>query len=186
MNQVSDPVPQEVRQRLVEAADAMGKHVDTCPVCSKDKYRAMTTMACPALRGLVLELSEAAKQMNPEWFRWVENLLPRVLPAGWKEIERTYHGAVYQAADLRVFVSGDWYADGKRCLHVSVSVNGQRRVPSWDEMQCIKDLFIGREKAAYQVFPAESRKVNLGEVLHLWNCVDGDPLPDFTRGSGAV
>lgn len=185
MNLIPDPVPKELRRRLAEAADAMGKHIEACPLCSRDKYHAMRTLECPAFSGIVMELDEAAKAMDPRWFKWAVNLLPRVLPAEWREVQRTYQGAVYHGTDLVVLLSGDWQEDGRRWLHVSASVKGQGRLPSWPEMQSIKSLFIGREKTAYQTFPAASRHVNLGEVMHLWHCLDGDPLPDFTRGSAA-
>jgi hypothetical protein len=46
-----------------------------------------------------------------------------------------------------------------------------------------KELFVGREAEAYQVFPPRSRYVNVcTTALHLWHPLDGEVLPDFRKG----
>lgn len=63
--------------------------------------------------------------------------------------------------------------------HVSVSVKGQRRVPTYEEMCYVKDLFWGEEETVMQLHPPKSVHVNLHKyVLHLWRPTDGKiPLP---------
>lgn len=56
-------------------------------------------------------------------------------------------------------------------VHVRVDIRGElrQRVPSWDEMCFVKDLFFDPEEAAMQLHPPKSLYVNHhGFVLHLW------------------
>jgi hypothetical protein len=54
-------------------------------------------------------------------------------------------------------------------------------------MRLVKNLFLGRERLALQVLVSESRWINIHPyVLHLWACVDGDPVPDFARGGDSI
>lgn len=86
---------------------------------------------------------------------------------------------------LRVLVSCAQYADARRWLHVSVSLRGGQ-LPSWPQMSEVKELFIGGDRQAIQVMPPRSNHVNIHEVLHLWHCLDGDGLPDFTGGGETI
>lgn len=114
-----------------------------------------------------------------------DELLPRVLPSGWSLVQRSQDGAAYQGRSLHVIVSVATELDGLHWLHVSVS--HPIRLPKWSELREVKDLFIGRERKAMQVLPPSSQYVNLHpRVLHLWCCLDGDPLPDFTHGTGSI
>lgn len=75
--------------------------------------------------------------------------------------------------------------DGRVWLHVSASRGS--RLPSYADLVEVKELFIGRERKAVQVFPSRAEHVNIHpHALHLWHCVDGDVLPDFTHGSGSL
>ena len=105
---------------------------------------------------------------------------PHVLPAGWwRHRAMTSLQRAYVNHDgLRVIITVSREADGKRWLHVSCS--HQDRLPSWDELREVKDIFIGRDELAVQVLPSETEYVNHHPyVLHLWHCLDGRPLPDF-------
>jgi hypothetical protein len=53
-------------------------------------------------------------------------------------------------------------------------------------MSEVKELFIGGDRQAIQVMPPRSNHVNIHEVLHLWHCLDGDGLPDFTGGGETI
>lgn len=57
--------------------------------------------------------------------------------------------------------------------HVSVSLRA-KRLPTWDEMNMIKDIFWEDEEEVVQIHPKKSRYVNLAEALHLWRPVNGD------------
>lgn len=62
--------------------------------------------------------------------------------------------------------------------HVSVSIEDQKRCPSWDEMCIVKDLFWDEEDTVIQFHPPKSEYVNNHPgCLHLWRYVVGFPLP---------
>lgn len=85
--------------------------------------------------------------------------------------------------DLKVLVSESVEADERVWLHVSFS--RPTRLPTWSDLRRVKDAFIGKDKKAIQVFPAEREYVNIHPyVLHLFHCLEGDALPDFRRGTG--
>lgn len=68
-------------------------------------------------------------------------------------------------------------SDGGDWDHVSVSL--ANRVPSWEEMCRIKDLFWDAEDVVIQIHPKKSEYVNLAKhCLHLWRYQKADfPLP---------
>jgi len=87
-------------------------------------------------------------------------------------------------AGLRVFFTVSRERDGREWVHVSCS--RKERIPDWDDIRAVKDLFIGTGKEALQVFPPESEYVNLHTTtLHLWHCLDERITPDF-REMGCV
>jgi hypothetical protein len=58
--------------------------------------------------------------------------------------------------------------------HVSVSVQGtMKRVPNWQEMCFVKDLFFREDETVVQFHPKKSDYVNIHpHVLHLWKKQD--------------
>lgn len=106
-------------------------------------------------------------------------VLPSPLPATWTgPIHGPFGGQVYEHNGLSVMISVDEMKDGKRWLHLSAA--RRSRLPSWEELVVVKNLFIGLERPAYQVLPKQSEYVNLHPyALHLWYCLDGDPFPEF-------
>jgi hypothetical protein len=76
--------------------------------------------------------------------------------------------------------------DGRLWHHLSVS--RADRIPSYHDVNDVKDVFIGRAHIAYQVFPPRARHVNIHPYcLHLWSPLEGDePLPDFRQGSQSI
>ncbi len=53
--------------------------------------------------------------------------------------------------------------------HVSVSIPGATRTPTWEEMCVIKDLFFNKDEIVIQFHPPESEYVNFHKYcLHLW------------------
>lgn len=111
----------------------------------------------------------------PEWF---QELVPRVVPAGWNN--SLYYNVFDRHDRLRVIFTGTTESDGKRWLHLSASF--PNRLPNWDELKLVKDMFIGRDKLAVQVLPRAEEYVNCHPyALHLWTCLDGDPVPDFRK-----
>ena len=57
--------------------------------------------------------------------------------------------------------------------HVSISLSANR-LPSWNEMCYIKNLFWYEEEEVVQIHPKKSKYVNIIECLHLWRPVNGD------------
>jgi hypothetical protein len=70
-------------------------------------------------------------------------------------------------------------SDGEMWEHVSVSLQGHSRLPTWDEMCWVKDLFWNEEEWVVQYHPGKSQYVNTSPyVLHLWKPIGIDlPLP---------
>lgn len=73
---------------------------------------------------------------------------------------------------LRIISSGDGGWE-----HVSVS--SARRVPNWQEMCFVKDLFWDAHECVVQFHPPKADYVNNHKfVLHLWRCTDqAFPMP---------
>ena len=112
---------------------------------------------------------------------------PTVLPPLWELVIRVGDGAKYrnETQNLTVIVSVGRELDGRRWIHMSMSHDA--RLPKWRDLREAKDLFIGRKRAAVSVLPSEDQYVNLHPcVLHLFSCLDDNPLPDFTRGTGSL
>lgn len=72
-------------------------------------------------------------------------------------------------------------SDGLKWLHVSISKAPSRKMPTYDDIQLARALFIGEDRECYMVFPPKDRYVNINPVLHLWCCLDvpGGILPRF-------
>jgi hypothetical protein len=76
----------------------------------------------------------------------------------------------------------DWHRSGMpfpAWEHVSVSVRGVARCPTWQEMHWVKGLFWGEEECVLQFHPPQSDYVNCHPyTLHLWKPVGVDvPRP---------
>jgi len=116
----------------------------------------------------------------------LNDFIPKSLPNTWKRINPLpgFPHLVYLSNDmLRVLMTIEIH-DGKNWLHVSCA--RKSKLPSWDDLGRTKNLFIGSDKLALQVFPPQSEYVNDHKfTLHLWHCIDQRPLPDF-RNEGSV
>lgn len=63
--------------------------------------------------------------------------------------------------------------------HVSVSPLKKFRIPSWDDMCVLKNIFFYDEEETYQVHPKKSEHINIKQnCLHLWKPI-GHELWDF-------
>ena len=100
----------------------------------------------------------------------------QILPAGFMEISPSpmpYSRAYLNSWGLKVIVSIDTMVNGHDYIHCSVSKDN--RLPTWDELLEAKNLFIGRDKEAFQFFPVEKEYVNLCKnCLHIWCCLTKD------------
>lgn len=112
--------------------------------------------------------------------RWMREVTPRVLLAGWG-LEQDYANAkvwrrndrLLVIAEVAVYQTIPW-------LHVSCSFSD--RIPTHDDLREVKTNFVG-DRLAVQIFPQESEYVNdMPFVLHLWAKLIGDRLtPDFRK-----
>lgn len=71
-----------------------------------------------------------------------------------------------------------WAYNENGMEHVSVSAFSKKKLPTWDDMCKIKDIFFYPEEMAVQIHPPERQYVHgvgdLENVLHLWRPADGD------------
>jgi len=124
-------------------------------------------------------MSVALLQEVPDW---AADLFPLEPLAFVHEGNFVYRGI---GRKLTVICSAKVEGDGQRWMHVSVSRSS--KLPSWDDLRLVKDTFIGKSRKAIQVLPPESEYVNFHPyVLHLWACLDGEPIPDFRDETGLV
>jgi len=83
---------------------------------------------------------------------------------------------------FKVFVKGKSFfviaSDGGEWEHVSVSTKSGK-IPTWEEMCAIKDMFFEAEEVVMQLHPAKSNYVNIAtNCLHLWRpLMKTIPLP---------
>lgn len=117
---------------------------------------------------------------------WQLEFFPKVLPSSWLPINRLPNYERWLRRDrMCVIISATVELDGKRWLHVSCSY--PNALPTWKDLKEIKRLFIGRDRTAIQLLPKESQYVNRHPyVLHMFVCLDDDPVPDFTHGTGQI
>lgn len=129
-----------------------------------------------------IDIDPADFRDHPEW---LTPFCPMIPPSSWRLVRTNTDGCAYgHPAGLYAIISGAIEADGKRWVHLSVS--HVKRIPTWDEFKTAKDAFLG-DVYAYQVLPPKKYFVNINHrVLHLFHCVDGPPLPEFTRGLGTL
>ena len=77
---------------------------------------------------------------------------------------------------LMVMASAAKY-DGQEWLHISFS--RRNRIPDYDDIQLVKNNFIGEDRKAIMVWPEKSHYVNQHKYcLHLWQS-EVNPLPEF-------
>lgn len=114
------------------------------------------------------------------------DVFPRVLPAEWRVCGDYANCILAISSDgLKVIAEVELHGSAGMWLHVSLS--RRDRGPSYFDMSRVKRLFIGAERKAIQVFPAEGEHFNFHpHCLHLWAPLDKDPLPDLRREDGTL
>ncbi len=115
---------------------------------------------------------------------------PRVVDARWALDESFIQGARWFVRDAvnqirsTLILCTEWI-DGKVWLHLSIS--HVDKTPTWDELLEAKRHFMGTNTKAISVIPPAAEHYNHHEhCLHLFACLDGDPLPDFRDAKGRV
>jgi hypothetical protein len=71
-------------------------------------------------------------------------------------------------------------SDGFGWKHVSVSLENERKCPTWKIMCAVKDLFWDEDQVVVQFHPKKKDYVNWHSYcLHLWQCLDKEfPIPE--------
>lgn len=106
---------------------------------------------------------------------------------GFSMVIEKIDGFMYKSKSrgLTVIQSESTEIDGHKWLHTSYS--RKSRIPTYEDTVFIKNNFIGKDKKAVMIFPEESEHINIHPFcLHLWTCLDGDELPDFTHGINSI
>lgn len=106
---------------------------------------------------------------------------------GWPDEEFGVDGRSYRSTITgeTTILSVAVELDGKRWLHFPTV--GTERPVDWRELVRRKELFLGAESRAIQVLAPRSEWVNIHPYcLHLFVCLDGDPVPDFTAGTSSL
>jgi hypothetical protein len=99
------------------------------------------------------------------------------LPPGWTEVPffmpGTSKSRAFRYRDGLAVIATIEPRGGKRWAHVSCS--RKDKLPSWSDLKCVKQIFLG-DVMAYQVLPPEAEWLNIHEhTLHLFHCLDEDP-----------
>lgn len=112
---------------------------------------------------------------------------PTVVPAGWRLWEKAEDGYKWHHEEQGTSVIVSWAKEEDEKTWVHFSMACAARVPNWEELKNAKEVFLGVESKAVLVIPPRSEYVNINaRVLHLFVCLDENPLPDFTRGGGML
>jgi hypothetical protein len=111
---------------------------------------------------------------------------PIILPPSWKQISSPLpFQKCFRKFNGLIVLVGQFDHEGDRWLHVSCS--HKNKLPKWKELREVKDIFVGKDKQAIQIFPPESQYVNIMKFcLHLWCNLSRDIVPDFTRVIGMI
>ena len=104
---------------------------------------------------------------------------------GWGMLQEKEDGYSFISANGVMVIMSGQIEEGKRWLHVSLS--RRHSMPDYDDIAMVKRAFIGDDKKAIMVFPERKYHVNLHNFcFHLWCCLDGDGLPEFSHGLGTI
>jgi hypothetical protein len=130
-------------------------------------------------------IPECSEEQFREELLLTEKYRPATVPLGWRKLPHPMVMNYYERIGdkLAVIVSAcKWPGDpqpDRVWLHVSMS--RKNKLPTYQDMAEVKELFVGKERKALQIFAEESQHVNIHPYcLHLWCLVEGDDgLPDF-------
>lgn len=118
----------------------------------------------------------------------------------WRMIEERKDGAMFmhRIIPLKVIVSINPYTEqcwinatessSHKRTWIHASISHETRMPEYEELKMLHNMFIGSERFAYQLFVPTAKHVNCHpRCLHLWARLDGEAVtPDFTQGTGML
>lgn len=83
---------------------------------------------------------------------------------------------LFMYSKYKVIFSVEDHATG-RWKHASITVE-DKGLPTWGDVQLMKDDFFGPDAYAIQILPPEKEQVNVHEYcMHLWQYLDGSKWP---------
>jgi hypothetical protein len=75
------------------------------------------------------------------------------------------------------------YDDGN-IIHLSIKRIDKEPIHDWRDLQEIKNLLVGKENEAVELYPAESRRVDMANQYHLWCFADEKATIPFGFNDG--
>lgn len=96
-------------------------------------------------------------------------------PEYWHIVDRKGDGLMWErmrGEKITVIESTKTDSDGRMWLHVSVAKPTKKKLPTYEDLQTARKLFISEDRECYQIFPTKEHYVNINPVLHLWCCLD--------------
>lgn len=81
----------------------------------------------------------------------------------------------------KIFINDEYQVNvskNNRYIHLSIKRIDKEPIHDWRDLQQIKNMIVGEETEAIEVYPAESRLVDSANQYHLWVCLgeDGESL----------
>lgn len=150
---------------------------------------ATTTIMQLAERPDVQAFVESVKSDREAMGRWQADAprqQRRLEQAGWFFVAKSPIGlGSWQHYDkgVRLLHSVMRQPDGKLWSHMSLS-RSDHQLPSWEQLRDTHWLLYPSLNGVVVCAPA-SQHYSLAEVMHMWTCLDGSPVPDF-RIAGAI
>lgn len=94
-------------------------------------------------------------------------------PDDWHIVERREDGLMWEriTGQKITVIESTSVRGGNTWLHVSVA-KPNRKMPTYDDIQEARKLFVGEHRECYSIYPPAERYVNFAHVLHLFCCLD--------------
>lgn len=136
---------------------------------------------------------EADRRQDPWLDRALGRATNRAHLAGWIELDHSRDGVCFGRSGLSlssapppkqtVILSGG-YRDDVPWLHVSTA--WPNRLPTWNELREVRELFLDDGLVAVQIFPPKAEYINVHPYcLHLYARADARTVPDM-RIAGTI
>jgi hypothetical protein len=136
---------------------------------AKKKNKRLTRRQAKALRKV--------RTVHTHWSEWQEcPLSPEYLKLHPDAVEAGHK--MYWNSRYHVWVR-DFHSDafGGVITHLSIKRNDKEPLHDWRDLQRIKNELAGEEREAFELYPAESRIVDLANQYHLWVLPEGMFVP---------
>lgn len=92
-----------------------------------------------------------------------------------REVEKLKRQSVYLSDQFQVnvqLISSPFGAETGDIFWLSIKRRDRAAIHDWRELQQVKNIIVGAEHEAFEVYPAESRLVDTANQFHLWVFAD--------------